>query len=241
MRVIAVTFDASGTLLDLRESVGAVYGQAARAHGARVTDEELEAAFQALFPAMPPLAFGDMPQQERARRERQWWQQLVERVCRRAGAEIRDFDAFFNEVYEQFRDAGGWRLFPDVRPVLGALREAGYRLGLVTNFDSRIQDVLEALELAPLLDRVITSSRAGAAKPDPGIFQAAVEALGTTPQETLHVGDSLEADWHGAREAGLQALLLDRDGRHARRQGVQTVASLEGILQILGLPAGDGT
>ena len=66
---------------------------------------------------------------------------------------------------------------------------------------------------APLVDAVVHSSRAGSAKPDPGIFSAALARLDVAPGEALHVGDEPVEDVLGARSAGLRAVLIDRAGR----------------------------
>src|SRR5206468_2331163 len=68
---------------------------------------------------------------------------------------------------------------------------------------------------APLVDRIVHSTRAGVAKPDPAIFHLALEALGVPPAEALHAGNEVVADVEGARAAGLRAVLVDREGRLA--------------------------
>ena len=65
---------------------------------------------------------------------------------------------------------------------------------------------------APLVDAVVSSATAGAVKPDPRLFDAALEAAGCGPEEALHVGDSPEHDLAGARAAGVRAVLIDRAG-----------------------------
>ena len=83
------------------------------------------------------------------------------------------------------------------------LRARDLRLGVVANWDCALPDHLAALGFTPLFDTVVTSARAGAAKPDPAIFELALAELGTRPDRTLHVGDE-PLDEEGAREAGLR-------------------------------------
>jgi putative hydrolase of the HAD superfamily len=102
--------------------------------------------------------------------------------------------------------------YPDAVPALTALRGRGLRLVAVSNWDCSLGTVLERCGLARLLDGAISSAEAGAPKPDPAIFIAALELARCEPAEALHVGDTREEDVTGARAAGMRALLLDRDG-----------------------------
>src|SRR5262249_44498411 len=82
----------------------------------------------------------------------------------------------------------------------------------VSNWDCSLPVVLERCGLGELLDGTVTSASAGARKPDPAIFTAALELAGCEAGEALHVGDTAEEDVAGARAAGIRALLLDREG-----------------------------
>jgi putative hydrolase of the HAD superfamily len=102
--------------------------------------------------------------------------------------------------------------YPDAVPALTGLRERGLRLAAVSNWDCSLGTVLERCGLAELLDGAVSSAEAGARKPDPAIFDAALALVGCEPAEALHVGDTREEDLDGARAAGIRALLLDRRG-----------------------------
>jgi putative hydrolase of the HAD superfamily len=105
-----------------------------------------------------------------------------------------------------------FRAFPDAAPALAELRGEGQRLVCVSNWDFSLPDVLDRCGLGGGLDGVVTSAAIGARKPDPGIFEAALELAGCTAGEALHVGDTPQEDLNGARAAGIRALLIDRDG-----------------------------
>jgi putative hydrolase of the HAD superfamily len=117
--------------------------------------------------------------------------------------------------------------YPDAEPALAALRRRGLRLVAVSNWDCSLPRVLERCGLGDMLDGTITSAEAGSRKPDPGIFERALELAGCEPDEALHVGDTAEEDVVGARAAGIRPLLIDRDG------GDGDIASLEEIDQHL--------
>jgi putative hydrolase of the HAD superfamily len=96
-----------------------------------------------------------------------------------------------------------------VPSVLRRWQGAGLRLAVVSNFDRRLQPLLEGLGLADLFEQVVVSSSAGAAKPSPLPFRIALEALGLSAAQVWHVGDSPE-DRAGAQAAGVRCLLVRR-------------------------------
>jgi putative hydrolase of the HAD superfamily len=113
---------------------------------------------------------------------------------------------------EQMMAAIRFRPYPDAPPALEALRSRGLRLVCVSNWDISLTDVLERCGLLEALEGVVTSAATGARKPDPAIFEVALEVAGVAASEALHVGDTEEEDVSGARAAGIPVLLLDRDG-----------------------------
>jgi putative hydrolase of the HAD superfamily len=117
-----------------------------------------------------------------------------------------------------------FNVFEEVPATLRALRDRGTRLVIVSNWDVSLHDVLERLELKPLLDAIVTSAEAGVRKPAPEIFAR----VGVTP--AIHVGDSVKEDVAGARAAGIEPVLIRRDGG-AGPPGVRTISSLAELLQ----------
>jgi len=215
----AVFFDAAETLFTTQGAVGEIYGRVAARFGSKAPAAAIQAAFEKQFPRSGPLT---------AAGEKQWWKDIVRRVFMDVGM-IDDFDRFFEQVYEQFRDARGWMLFPETRDVLTKLRQRGVQMGIVSNFDSRIYTVLESLGIRSFFETVTISSEVGAAKPQPEIFHAAVRAAGLPASRILMVGDSLEDDVRAAQAAGLGAVLLDRKGRYAEIQDVRVIETLSDL------------
>lgn len=103
-------------------------------------------------------------------------------------------------------------VIPGVPEALARLREAGYRLVVVSNADGTVEEGLTRAGLRPYLHAVVDSHVVGFEKPDPRIFDHALSLFGSDPTRTLHVGDMYAADVVGARAAGLHALLLDPHG-----------------------------
>ena len=125
-----------------------------------------------------------------------------------------------------------FRPFPDAAPALDGARDRGLTTVCVSNWDCALPQVLEECGLLDRLDAVVASATAGARKPEPAIFATALERVGCRPGEALHVGDSPEEDVPGARAAGIDAVLLDRDGSVGEAVAPR-IASLHEIDQYL--------
>lgn len=119
--------------------------------------------------------------------------------------------------------------YPDAAPALAAFRARELRLVVVSNWDVSLHDRLAELGLAPMLDGILTSAEAGVRKPAPAIFTRALRLAGVIAADALHVGDSAEEDVAGARAAGIEPVLVSRDGA-SRVEGVRTVSSLAQLL-----------
>lgn len=144
-------------------------------------------------------------------------------------------DAWFDRYVEHYKAA--WALFPDVVPVLDALA-AGYRHGILSNSSVANQDPkLRHLGLRDRFDVLVCAAELGVSKPEAAAFLAACEALGLPPGEVAYVGDQPEIDARGARDAGLLAIWLDRDG--LRGPGPDGVHRIGGLDRLPPLLAGD--
>jgi putative hydrolase of the HAD superfamily len=116
--------------------------------------------------------------------------------------------------------------FPDTVPALRALRGAGVKLVAASNWDVSLHEQLERTGLSELLDGALSSAEVGAPKPDPEIFTRALALAGARPEEALHVGDDVDADVRGALAAGIEPVLIDRDGALEAPPGVLRIATL---------------
>jgi len=208
-----IFFDAADTLFYIRGGLGDTYAGVARKHGAHDPDPaKIKKAFSKAFASAPPLAFGGATEEERKGLEKDYWRAIVEEVYSEIGM-FEGFDPHFDELFEVFRSEA-WELFPESSETLGALKGAGFKLGIVSNFDSRVYDVMKGLGIYKYFDFFIISSEAGFAKPEARIFRIALEKAGAAPYECLHIGDSLNNDFHSPRTLGIKALLLDRVDEH---------------------------
>jgi putative hydrolase of the HAD superfamily len=220
----AVLFDAAETLFTTRGSVGQIYGSIARQYGSTASDDEIHAAFARQFRGAGPLSIPD---------QKRWWKDVVHRVFSEVGM-VDNFDKFFEQLYDRFRNSEGWTLFPETQEVLVELKRRQFKLGVISNFDNRAYSVMRSLEILHFFDAVTLSSETGYCKPDPEIFDAAVRALGVPASEVLLVGDSLQDDVEAAMRAGLSAVLIDRRNRHKPDLQVRRISSLKEVLQLVG-------
>ena len=220
MKFRAVLFDAAETLFTTRGSVGEIYGTIARDYGSKAPFDAIQAAFRRQFRGSGPIAADD---------QKRWWKDVVHRVFAEVGM-VDNFDQFFEQVYDKFRDSSGWLLFPETREVLNELKRQGLKLGVISNFDDRIYSVMRSLEILSFFDTVTISSETGYCKPDLQIFEAAIQALGIPAPEILLVGDSLHDDVEAGARAGLGVVLVDRQDRHSSVDHVQRISSLRGLL-----------
>jgi len=229
--VRAVLFDAAGTLIELREPVGETYARFAGRFGAEVPPTRLTEAFARVFAARRPAVFAEVSRAEAADRERAWWRAVVDDTFRAAdGAALPiPFESCFSALWSHYAGADAWRLAPEARATLERLRAAGLATGVVSNFDQRLEKVLQALEIHHLLDVVVVPADAGAAKPDPLIFSMALERLGMAGPEVAYVGDRADHDVAGARGAGLRPITL------------ASLATLADLPRALGLAPGETT
>ena len=223
----AVLFDAAETLFTTRGSVGDIYRSVARDFGSTASASEIQEAFDRQFQRSGPLTRDD---------EKTWWKDVVYRVFSDVGM-VDDFDAMFDAIYELFRDSRGWILFPETHRVLEEFRRNQVKLGVISNFDSRLYTVLSDLRILPLFDSVTICSEVGFAKPQPEIFMAATRALGVAARRVLFTGDSLLDDFLAGKGVGMETFLLDRSGRYAAMQSVRTIANLSELLTIAGIPS----
>lgn len=202
--------DAMGTLIGLRAPVGATYAAVAAEHGIDVAPAAIDRAFPGVLRQAPPLAFPGLGGDRLLEAERRWWGERIDAVLAAAGgSDVPAPTALHHALFDRFADPSLWRVYPDVPAVLRRWHGAGLRLAVVSNFDRRLQPLLEGLGLADLFEAVVVSSSAGAAKPSPRPFRIALESLGLTADQVWHVGDSPE-DGAGASAAGVRCLLVQR-------------------------------
>lgn len=235
-----VLFDAGETLFGPRESFGATYARVLAPMGIEAEASAFEAGLRVTWEQLTRIV---PPGADRYRffegGENGYWLQVARGAIERAlEAPITAAlaEAALQRLRAAFREREAWEVFPDVVPALALLRRRGVRTAIVSNWDSRLPEVLRLLELESYFDALIVSHLEGIEKPHPEIFRRAVAKLRADPQRTLHVGDVPELDLEGARAAGIEAVLVDRRGRLGNAPGALRDFSLLPRIVEEGLP-----
>jgi REG-2-like HAD superfamily hydrolase len=207
-----VLFDAHGVLIRMREDVGRLYSRCAAEFGIALPAWRLEDAFHRVLRHAPARVFPGESEAAAALLEQAWWKERVRQTFQATDSTVRfpDFEAFFRGVYAAFETPRAWVCDPDLSAVLAALRTRGLRLGVASNFDHRLPDLLQLLDLEHFFESVTIPSRVGHAKPESAFFHAACSALGLAASEIVYVGEAGEHDLGAAEGAGLRV----RDARH---------------------------
>jgi putative hydrolase of the HAD superfamily len=211
----AVTFDVGGTLMAPWPSVGHVYARVATAHiGFSADPERITRQFVDAWRARGEFDYS-----------REGWFELV-RHSFHGVAEVSE--SLFIALYDSFSTHDAWRVYDDVIPCFEALRKGKIRLGVISNWDTRLKPTLKSVGLHDYFEVITVSGEHGHNKPAREIFDTTAAALKLAPNEIFHVGDSQREDYRGARNAGFHALHLDRDG-----ETPGAIVSLEGLISHL--------
>ncbi len=226
-----IFFDVGNTLLMPYPSVAHICAEVLSWRGHEVDPTKLTQA----------VAFADDAYEERYREDdsfwmneadtSEFWTELYALMLNEIGLEdeVHDIAA---EIYHEFGDGARWQPYPDVVPTLERLADLGYRIGLVSNWDTRLSSISIETGLSRYVDFVVSSANVGFLKPQPEIFELALERADSEPGETLHVGDHYYADILGARSVGITPVLLDRDGL-APRADCLVINSLTEVVDYL--------
>lgn len=165
-------------------------------------------------------------------RSRRFWIRVYERFL--DALKIRDAIGLTDTLYATFTTLSNYEAFDDVPPTLRSLRAAGLTLGVISNFEPWLQDLLEQLSLDAWLDVCVISGVEGVEKPDPAIFRIALERSGLAPPEVAYVGDIPDFDIEPAAAVGMSPVLIDRRERHPDHPGLR-VTDLRQLPAALGL------
>ena len=161
----------------------------------------------------------------------QVWIGMYSLLCRKLGIED-GAERIARRVYEEFGDPARWCAYSDVEPAFARLKARGLTIGIISNWDGRLEGLLGGLGLGGYIDTVLSSASVGLHKPDPRIFELGCERLGVVPSEAAHVGDHHYADIVGAEAVGMTPVLIDRwDGTNeGTGRFVRTLDDLECVL-----------
>jgi len=221
-----ITFDAGGTLINLKGTIGSFYREALFKHfkyrvrlpNPMEFQQAYEAAFKMSSEQSPCFGIG------KGISSYEWWTSVAQEtyyiIGRKFGIPKVWIDHVLpgiqDELYNQIlRSTLGWELAPDCRLVLDGLQEwrdhnNGPKLAIVTNFDERLPDILKPLDIYRYFDFIITSKEVGVEKPSQQIFDIALTRAGLIDaSQAIHVGDNFDSDIVGAIKAGFGPIWIN--------------------------------
>ncbi len=220
----AVFFDAVGTLIVPDPPVAEVYAAAGRRHGCDLPIELVTQRFRDAFrgEAQKDAILGGVTSEER---ERQRWQVIVAAVFEHCPEQ----DSIFAELYAHFARPEAWHVTEGAGEMLKELSKRGLILGLASNFDHRLNRIVDGLPELSIVKHRVISSAIRWLKPSPRFFEAVIRSAGCAANEILFVGDDRINDFTGARAAGMQAVLFDP--RPDEISGIKRIRRLSELLE----------
>lgn len=209
MRYRLLCLDAGFTLLTPRRTLADALAGVLATDGHAISDDEMRAAWEEADRWFWDEYHrpGNDTWTDDTRIE-EYWRRYHTVMLERLGMEARR-EVLDRILASQFA-SGAWQPYPDVEPMLAAVRDRGVAIGVVSDWGSNLRGILVDLSLDRYLDFVLASGAAGVAKPNPAFFRMALERAGVGPAEAVMVGDSYRADVRGAWSAGMDAIWLDR-------------------------------
>ncbi|MPZ14613.1 MAG: HAD-IA family hydrolase [Chloroflexi bacterium] len=217
--VRAVFFDVGGTLLHPHPSFHRLVAHVCQQRGLPVTAEEAERAEPRVWARIAQRqdrgrGFSISPEQSRA-----FWLWVYRAYLTELGYPESAATDLPQRLLETFVQLESYRLYPDVLPTLERLQRAHLTLGVISNWEAWLHQLMAHLEIERYFHVSMVSGVTGVEKPDAEIFLRALEAAGVRADEAIHVGDDPRTDLEGAERMGIRGILLDRDARLVRPLG----------------------
>ncbi|KAH9680281.1 Haloacid dehalogenase-like hydrolase (HAD) superfamily protein [Citrus sinensis] len=197
----ALLVDAAGTLLVPSQPMAQIYREIGEKYGVAYSEAEILNRYRRAYEQ--PWGGSRL---RYVNDGRPFWQFIVSSSTGCSDSQ------YFEELYNYYTTEKAWHLCdPEAEKVFKAIRKAGVKLAVVSNFDTRLRPVLRALNCDHWFDAVAVSAEVEAEKPNPTIFLKACDLLGVKPEDAVHVGDDRRNDVWGARDAGCDAWLWGSD------------------------------
>jgi FMN phosphatase YigB (HAD superfamily) len=229
VRYGAVFFDAGETLVHPAPSFPQLFSSILREGGHERDPEEVVAASKVVTERFSEAARNNELWTTSPERSRAFWLDVYDRML--SALDVPGGNGMRDSLYRGFRDIGNYTLFDDVRPTLASLDPHAV-LGVVSNFEAWLMDLLEALDIADQLPVRAISGIEGIEKPDARLYELALERAGVDASATVFVGDNPEFDISPPASLGMFPVLIDRRGRHPDHAGPRIV-DLEDLVELL--------
>jgi putative hydrolase of the HAD superfamily len=220
-----IIFDAVGTLIRPNPSVSEAYFATAQRFGSRLSLSEIAERFSKSFRDSESRLFDSSSSYIASNDEIEIarWRWIVREVV----PDANDSEACFRDLWDHFANPNSWICFDDVQQSLEELRKTGIKLGIASNFDSRLHSVCQDHPALRSISFRMVSSEAGFRKPAALFYEQLIERCQTPAEQVLMIGDDPIHDVSAAKSAGLQAMLVDRKNESVTNG---TITSLRQLL-----------
>ena len=212
-------FDAGETLVHPAPSFSELFAAVLLREGHVRDPSDVVAAAEAVYERFSEAARALELWTTSADRSRLFWLDVYQRML--TALELPSRDGLRDVLYREFTDLRNYALFDDVPPALDALDRTGATLGIVSNYEVWLDDLLRHLGVRERFPVRVISGVEGIEKPDPAIYRLALDRAGVRAADAAFVGDNPEFDVEPAAALGMTPVLIDRRERHPAFDGVR--------------------
>jgi putative hydrolase of the HAD superfamily len=231
VRFRAVLFDVGETLVHPAPSFPELFARIVRDAGFERDPSSVVAASAAVMQGFSRASRDGILWTLTPESSREFWLGVYGRMLESLG--LPAADGLREALYDGFTDLENYSLFDDVTDALDGLRRSGVTLGIVSNFEAWLDDLLAVLGVRDVFRVRVISAVEGIEKPDPRIYRLALERAGVPAREAAFVGDNPEFDVGPPAALGMFPVLLDRRARHPEHEGVR-ISDLQELAGVLG-------
>ncbi|KAI5735386.1 hypothetical protein M8J77_017640 [Diaphorina citri] len=204
-----VTFDVTGTLLRFRRTAGEQYVETGKKFGydlnANVVQDNFVKHYKYFDKKYPNFGSGTIGWKD-------WWKRVVFKCFKdsyNGHITEADINNVFNDLIKSYSNQMGWKLAEGATELLDMLQSRNITLGVISNFDPRLHDLLKEMKLYGYFKFVVTSYETGLAKPDEKIFKLAESFACVNDSDIkIHIGDNFHLDYKAALDAGWNSILI---------------------------------
>ena len=223
-----VFFDAVGTVLEPSPPVRRAYLQAGRRHGHEATEAEVGRLFKNAFAQEEARDRLQGLRTSEARERERWWNIVTTTL-----PGIVSPEACYQELHAHFGFPDSWAVLPGVVELFSLLADMGIRVGIASNFDSRLHGIIRSKPEFDAISHVVVSSEIGWRKPAEAFFHHLSKLAETPPRRILMVGDDPENDVCGPQKIGMQAMLVNPSDPRPDAPDLQSFAAMvrDGLIQ----------
>jgi putative hydrolase of the HAD superfamily len=231
VRFRAVFFDAGETLVHPAPSYPELFSAVLLRQGVVRSPEQVVEASRVVFQRFSDAARDQELWTTSRERSERFWKGVYDQML--GTLDTRGVDGLSDLLYREFTDLSNYALFDDVRPMIRALGANGLTLGIVSNFEAWLEDLLVRLGIRESFPVRVISGIEGVEKPDPRIYELALARSEVDAADAAFVGDNPEFDVAPATALGMTTVLIDRRNRFPDHDGIRIkdLRDLAGVLE----------